>query len=55
LPLLDRIDLDVLSWESVVQYIGDHDPVSGRDQSQFLDNCLRFNRPRRAGPRPVRV
>jgi hypothetical protein len=41
LPTLDRMAVDLLPWESVIEYIEYHDANSGlRD---FYQQCLRFN------------
>ena len=31
-PLLDRIEMGVVSWESVLDRIGQHDPAYGRQR-----------------------
>jgi hypothetical protein len=41
LPSLERMALDLLSWESIIGHIEQHDASSGL--SEFYRECLRFN------------
>jgi hypothetical protein len=41
--VLDRIRLDVLSWEQVVETITVHDAGAGEAVGAFYDKCLAFN------------
>jgi hypothetical protein len=47
LPVLDRIEIEALSWESIVTFIGSADQSAGRDISAFYEKCLAFNDPNR--------
>jgi hypothetical protein len=42
-PALDKIRLDVLSWEEVVETITAHDAQAGETVGAFYDKCLAFN------------
>jgi len=46
LPTLNKIDLNVLSWESIICDISTQDTASGEELNVFLQTCLQFNRPR---------
>ena len=43
LPVLRCIRLDCLSWESLVDFIGDHDPDFGADLKGYYASCLTYN------------
>jgi len=47
LPVIDRIEIGALSWESIVTFIGSADQSAGRDISAFYEKCLVFNEPSR--------
>lgn len=49
-PVLDKIDLGVLSWESILQALPESEEVAG--MREFYAKCLAFN-PLRAGKRAV--
>lgn len=43
LPLMERIIIEAVSWESIIEFIRDLDPVGGEQISRFYDYCLKFN------------
>jgi hypothetical protein len=44
LPTMDRITIDVLSWEELLDYISRRDSTSGEQLNVFYAFCLKFNR-----------
>jgi hypothetical protein len=44
-PTLERIDLSLISWESVVEAVAHADPAAAGDLAQFLSVCMTHNRP----------
>ena len=44
-PTLQRIDVQQISWETVMALIQAQDPVSAEEISGFYRKCLQFNRP----------
>ncbi len=42
-PLLDHIEVSTLSWESLIDPIGDTDPASNAELQTFFSNCCKFN------------
>lgn len=44
LPLLERLDVHVLTWDQVVATIAETDRETARALGGFLAQCLRFNR-----------
>jgi hypothetical protein len=55
LPTLERIDVQCLSWEDVVEVVAFHDPASGQLIDSFYGQCLKFNRPRERAAFPGRT
>lgn len=45
LPTLERIELELLPWEVVLEEIGAQDPTAGQDIFAFYDACLELNHP----------
>jgi hypothetical protein len=43
LPTLEAIQLQSLSWESLVKAIETHDPAAGQEIDEFYRMCLEFN------------
>jgi hypothetical protein len=48
LPLLSRVEPQVLSWEEIIQHVAEADTGAAQDLSEFFDRCLQFNRSRTA-------
>ncbi len=48
IPVLNRIALNVLSWESIIDHIGSTDGAMAADMNDFYNRCLQFNQPRRS-------
>jgi hypothetical protein len=42
-PALDKLQLDVLSWEGVLATISEHDAEAGAALGAFYDRCLELN------------
>lgn len=42
-PLLGTLQLSLLSWESVIDAIAEHDPSAGEAIGAFYERCLAFN------------
>ena len=42
-PILDHIELHVLSWEDAISWIRQEKPRTAEDLSAFYDQCLQFN------------
>jgi len=45
LPTLSRVNIECLSWESLIQIISKHDPKDGLQIERFYLKCLEYNRP----------
>jgi hypothetical protein len=43
-PLLERMRLDLVSWEAVLDAIGNADPQAGAVLDAFYRRCLDFNK-----------
>ena len=41
-PTLERIDIDTIGWEELIQEIGQHDPPARESFEEFYAHCLRF-------------
>jgi hypothetical protein len=46
LPVLEAVRIAMLSWESVIEYIGERDAEAGHQIGGFYSACLDHNRPR---------
>ncbi|MCJ7738288.1 MAG: hypothetical protein MUQ10_13415, partial [Anaerolineae bacterium] len=44
-PTLERIEIGVLGWESLIDIIAAHDPLSAGAMHEFYQGCLQFNQP----------
>lgn len=42
-PTLDKIKIGEISWESMVEFINQHDPEFGSELADFYAKCLQFN------------
>ena len=42
-PLINQIDIQTISWESIIDFIKDHDSINGPEIEQFYQYCLQFN------------
>jgi hypothetical protein len=42
-PLMEKITIDCLSWEEIIQQVGEDDPDAANSLSEFLGRCLEFN------------
>ncbi len=47
LPTLDKVDIQCLSWESIIETILNSDPYFGNQIQSFYVKCLAYNRPAR--------
>lgn len=45
LPTLDKVDIQCLGWESIIETILKNDPYIGNQIHSFYINCLGYNRP----------
>jgi len=52
-PTLERIEIDVFSWEDLLGLIAAQDVPSADDLHEFYDRCIHHNRPPHAGARRV--
>lgn len=43
LPLMDVIDIQSISWESIIAFIQVHDTRAGNEFEAFYQNCLKYN------------
>lgn len=43
MPLLNKIDIECLSWESVIKFIQDKDDVTGNTVDLFYERCKEYN------------
>ena len=43
MPLLDEIDIECLSWESVINFIKDKDVMTGKKVDLFYEKCKEYN------------
>ena len=46
LPTLERIDIQSMSWEEILSYIGSADSAHGDALSEFYEKCLALYRPK---------
>ena len=42
-PLLSKIDLQLITWEELIDDIGKHDNKPAQELSKFYSRCLEFN------------
>jgi len=42
-PLLQKVTIDHLSWEDIIQRVGENDPDTADSLDEFLGRCLEFN------------
>jgi hypothetical protein len=45
LPLIEKINIDALSWEQIIEHIQSIDDDYGRQLEDFYNKCLEFNQP----------
>lgn len=43
-PTIENINLKILSWENIIQYIMERDKESGNELKVFYEQCLQFNK-----------
>ena len=48
LPVIARIEIEALSWESIVSFIENGDESAGGEIAAFYERCLAFNEPGRS-------
>lgn len=46
LPTLEEIDIQYVSWESIIKIITDNDSNSGTALLQFYEKCIAYNLPK---------
>lgn len=43
-PMLEHLDIKLISWEEIIEFITNHDTQYGTDLNQFYQDCLLFNK-----------
>ena len=43
IPLLERMDISLISWESILTVISQHDPSFGTELQDYYSTCLHYN------------
>jgi hypothetical protein len=43
LPLIEKIDVDALSWEQIIEYVVSIDSNFGAQLKNFYDKCIKYN------------
>jgi hypothetical protein len=43
IPVLSKLNVEAISWEMIIEYIGRHDQVMGDKLVSFYSRCLDFN------------
>ena len=44
-PLIDKIDVSLISWEIIIDSIGAYDKEMGKKLLEFYDLCCKYNKP----------
>jgi hypothetical protein len=48
-PLIERIDLECISWEELLRVLG-NDAPNAAELGSFYQNCVKYNQPRETAP-----
>ncbi len=44
LPVIDKLDIDVIHWEDILYEIIKNDPIYGKELQGFYEKCITYNR-----------